>query len=98
MQVGNRTILRQFCAAIVIIGGALLATSVLATSVRANPALEGYLNQESLAKQLVELDRSDLVKLESIGLSRGGRNIWALTVGSGEGPAFAIVEIGRAHV
>ena len=57
MQVGNRSIPRKFCAAIVIIGGALLATSV-----RANPALEGYLNQESLAKQLVELDRSDLVK------------------------------------
>jgi len=94
MRVCNRSIPRKFYAAIVIIGGTLLATSV-----RANPALEGYLNQESLAKQLVELDRSDLVKLESIGLSRGGRNIWALTVGSGDGPAFAVVgNVQGAHL
>lgn len=77
----------------------IVALGSFAGRLDANPGLEGYQNQEALAKQLVELDRSDLVSLESIGVSRGGRNIWVLTVGSGAGPAVAVIgNVQGAHL
>jgi len=70
---------------------ATLALTLSAPVATANPALQGYLNHESLTQQLVELDQSELVTLQSIGKSHGGRNIWLLTVGQGTGPAIAVV-------
>ena len=69
----------------------IVAVSGPGSVTRANPALQGYLNHESLTQRLVELDQSELVTLQSIGKSHGGRNIWLLTVGPGTGPAIAVV-------
>jgi len=60
----------------------------------ANPALEGYADYAAYVKQVQTLDESDLVSVKSIGISAGGREIWAITVGKGEvdkHPALAIL-------
>lgn len=60
----------------------------------ANPALEGYSDYAAYVKQVQALDESDFVQVKSIGISAGGREIWAITVGKGEvdkHPALAIL-------
>lgn len=60
----------------------------------ANPALQGYADYATFVKQVQALDESDLVSVKSIGISAGGREIWAITVGKGEAekhPAIAIL-------
>jgi hypothetical protein len=64
----------------------------------ANPALEGYANDVQFTAQVRELDKSDLVAARSLGKSLGGREVWLLTIGSGQTekrPAIAV--IGNVH-
>lgn len=68
----------------------LLATVTESTS-SANPALKDYHSHEQLTQKLVELSQSGQARLTAIGKSQGGRNLWALTVGSGTGPAIVVV-------
>ena len=59
-----------------------------------NPALEGYSNYEAFTLQVRELDKSDLIAVQSLGKSYGGREIWLLTLGAGkvdEKPALVIL-------
>lgn len=77
---------------------ACLLTLFLANTARANPALEGYANYEALAKQVAELDKSDLITATSLGKTLGGREIHLLTIGNGkpeDKPAILIV--GNVH-
>src|SRR4029450_12426166 len=64
----------------------------------ANPALEGYANDVQFTAQVRELDRSELVAPRSLGKSFGGREVWLLTIGTGDvdqKPAIAVV--GNVH-
>lgn len=75
----------------------MMAMALFTNSVclaQANPALEGYADHATFAQQVKTLDESELVTAKSIGLSAGGREIWALTIGQGEvdrHPAIALV-------
>lgn len=68
----------------------------------ANPALEGYANQQQLAAAIAELERSDLVSVSSLGKSLSGREITLLTIAAGEAhqkPGIAIVgNVQSAHL
>lgn len=76
--------------------------TVAANAAHANPALEGYANYEALAKQVAELDKSDLVAVVSLGKTLGGREIHLLTIGAGkpeDKPAILIVgSVEAAHL
>ena len=83
-----------------LLGQVVLATlvSAVASPAAANPALEGYANDVQFTAQVRELDRSDLVAVRSLGKSVGGREVWLLTIGTGETdkkPAIAV--IGNVH-
>src|SRR5687767_8961265 len=67
--------------------------SASADSLRANPALEGYATYAALAERVKKLDESDLVSVESLGKSAGGRELLVLTIGRGDAarkPAIAV--------
>lgn len=64
----------------------------------ANPALEGYASDVQFTAQVRELDQSNVVATRSLGKSVGGREVWLLTIGTGETekkPAIAV--IGNVH-
>jgi hypothetical protein len=58
------------------------------------PAVAGYSNYSEFARQISELDRSDLIAVKSIGRTLGQREVYLLTIGAGEvdrKPAILVV-------
>lgn len=71
-----------------------LAFVVAAGSAAAEPAVEGYSNYAQFAAELRQLDESKLAELDSLGTTRGGREIFVLTIAEGDAdakPALLIV-------
>lgn len=65
---------------------------------RANPALDGYASDIEFTAQVRELDRSELVAVRSLGKSVGGRDVWLLTIATGNPETKpAIVVVGGVH-
>lgn len=67
-------------------------------SALANPALRGYANYESYARQVGQLDRSEVVSASSLCKTLGGRDVFLLTMGvppTDQKPALLIV--GNVH-
>ncbi len=85
--------LRQLAWAVprtMLLGVALLLPSTL----RAQPAIEGYANYESLSAQIKSLDESELVSVASLGKTLGGREVLLITIAQGPPaakPAMLIV-------
>jgi hypothetical protein len=76
----------------------LLVAAAVAPPAAANPALEGYVNDVQFTAQVRDLDKSDLVAARSLGKSIGGREVWLLTIGTGDvdkKPAIAV--LGNVH-
>lgn len=64
----------------------------------ANPSLEGYANHVAFVAQVRELEKSEVVAARSLGKSVGGRDVWLLTIGTGEVDRKpAIVVLGNLH-
>lgn len=60
----------------------------------ANPALEGYANHAALTERVQKLDASEVARVTSLGKTLEERDIWLITLGTGEvdtKPAILIV-------
>lgn len=65
-----------------------------------NPALEGYANYAALAERVKKLDQSDLAAVASLAKTAGDREIFVITLGTGDPskkPAIAILDSGDAN-
>jgi len=77
-----------------VVGLSLLSQAALADQ----PAVEGYADYDAYRLQLESIGHSEYAKLESLGRTRGNREVYLLTIGSGkpdDRPALLIV--GSVH-
>jgi hypothetical protein len=64
----------------------------------APPCLPGYADYETLGRQLKELARSPLVRLESLGTTLGRRNVYLVRIGTGQLDSKpAVLVVGGVH-
>jgi len=90
-HVSRRNLLGLLC---ITVGLLLLSEAAVADQ----PAIEGYADYDAYRLQLESIGHSEYAKLESLGRTRGSREVYLLTIGSGkmdDRPALLIV--GSVH-
>jgi len=80
----------------------VFALCAAVTAIAADPPPAGYADDAAYAAQVKALDASELVTTKSLGKTLGGRDLWLLTIGSGEvdkKPAILVVGgVDAAHL